>query len=282
MFFKRLLILLCAGFCLVGPVQAEQTPIASQTDSRIKRYVYDENNVYRLDLYLKSITAVQFDTGEVVESIIIGDSASWEITKLNAGNVVSIKPIVPNALTNMTVYTDRRVYTFELHCAGEIEPGEVARQSFRTIFSYPGEEAEFDESLAVDGPVDNNYLVSGFAPFRPIAVQDNTLQTTFLLPKGAPRPAIFKVGPDKSEELVNSRTDGGSIVVDGTSDYWVLRIGDESVCIGKAGVIRQSKAVVRAAPAPHPRKAGAHKSQAAGESDAGFFTKLLRGGRHAG
>jgi type IV secretion system protein VirB9 len=83
-----------------------------------------------------------------------------------------------------------------------------------------------------------DYMVSGSAPFRPVAVADNALQTTFVLPKGAPRPAVFKVGLDRKERLVNSRTQNDRIVVDGISDYWVLRIGDEAVCVGRYGAIR--------------------------------------------
>ena len=261
---KKLLVLLFTCSCVAGGAWAEQQPVALQSDDRIKHFVYDENNVYRLDLFLKSVTAVQFDDGEVVESIIIGDSASWEIVKLNAGNVISIKPTIDAALTNMTVYTDRRVYTFELNSAGDIEAGAQAKnQSFRTVFSYP-EDKTRDDSLAVGGPVDPGYLVSGFAPFRPIAVQDDTLQTTFLLPKNAPRPVIFKVGPNREEHLINSRTRGDTVVVDGTADYWVLRIGDDAVCVGRAGAIRRS--VNHGRPSP-PR---------------GFFQTLLRGGRNAG
>lgn len=218
---------------------AEQAPVGFQSDIRIKRYMYDENNVYKLNLYLKSVTALQFSDGENVESILIGDSASWEVVKLRMGNVISLKPILDDALTNMTIYTDKRVYTFELISAGEIKAGMKAGadQAFRTMFTYPEEFTAVDKSLVKGGPVNQNYLVSGQTPFRPTAVHDDTLQTTFVLPKGSPRPAIFKVGHDRQERLVNSRTEGNRIIVDGTSDYWVMRIGDQMVCVGQAKAI---------------------------------------------
>ncbi|MCT7667479.1 TrbG/VirB9 family P-type conjugative transfer protein [Shinella kummerowiae] len=231
-------------FSLSHPVFAEQAPVGFKSDIRIKRYVYDENNVYKLNLYLKSVTALQFADGENVESILIGDSASWEVVKLKMGNVISLKPIIDEALTNMTIYTDRRVYTFELISAGEIKAGMKAGadQAFRTVFTYPEEFTAVDKSLVKGGPINQNYMVSGQTPFRPIAVHDNTLQTTFILPKGAQRPAVFKVGHDRQEKLVNSRTDGDRIIVDGTSDFWVMRIGDEMVCIGRAGAIQMAQA----------------------------------------
>jgi len=231
-------------FILSHPVMAEQAPVGFKSDVRIKRYVYDENNVYKLNLYLKSVTALQFADGENVESILIGDSASWEVVKLKMGNVISLKPIINDALTNMTIYTDKRVYTFELISAGEIKAGmnAGADQAFRTVFTYPEEFTAVDKSLVKGGPVNQNYMVSGQAPFRPLGVHDNTVQTTFLLPKGAPRPAVFKVGHDRQEKLVNSRTDGDRIIVDGTSDFWVMRIGDQMVCIGRAGAVQMAEA----------------------------------------
>lgn len=247
MFKKRFPAVLSAGLLALalacaptGPAKAEQRPVGYKADIRIKRYVYDEYNVYKLNLYLKSVTALQFADGENVESIIIGDSASWEVVKLKMGNVVSLKPVIDGALTNMTIYTDRRVYTFELFAAGEIRAGEKAGagQSYRTIFTYPDDNfAELDKDRVAGGPENWNYLVSGHAAFRPRAVHDNALQTTFVLPNGAPRPAIFKVGYDRQERLVNSRSDGNKIIVDGVSDFWVMRIGDQTICVGKAHAV---------------------------------------------
>lgn len=206
------------------------------TDPRIKRYAYNENTVYRLDLYLKSVNALQFSDSEEVQSILIGDSASWEVVKLKAGNVVSIKPIISPATTNMTIYTNRRVYSFELRSLGDFAAGVGEIPPFRSIFTYPAEVKPKPVSSApVVRQIDSNYLASGQAEFRPTGVQDDGHQTTFFLPDGAPRPAIFKVGPDRQEQLINSRTQGRRIVVDGTSDFWVLRIGDEMVCVGRTG-----------------------------------------------
>ncbi|WFU07293.1 TrbG/VirB9 family P-type conjugative transfer protein (plasmid) [Rhizobium sp. CB3171] len=214
-------------------------------DPRIRRFAYNENNVYRLDLYLKSVTALQFSESEEVESILIGDSASWEVVKLKAGNVVSVKPMLPSATTNMTIYTNSRVYTFELHSIGEFSGGANAAPLFRSIFTYAGDEKpkqNSDASLRRDG-LRADYLFSGDAAFRPRWVQDDGRQTMFFLPQGAPRPAIFKVGPANKEQLINSRTNGNEIIADGTSDYWILRIGNESVCIGRTGPTRLNRNV---------------------------------------
>ncbi|WP_217577443.1 TrbG/VirB9 family P-type conjugative transfer protein [Mesorhizobium sp. GbtcB19] len=236
---KRTATILLA--CGLGVGSALADPAQLGTDPRIKRYVYNENTVYKLDLYLKSVNALQFSDSEEVQSILIGDSASWEVVKLKSGNVVSIKPIVASVTTNMTIYTNRHVYTFELHSLGDIQAGSGETPLFRSIFTYPGDvKPKPPRRTAPQRPVDSNYLASGDAEFRPRWVQDDGLQTSFFLPEGAPRPAIFKVGPDRKEQLINSRTQGDRIVVDGTSDYWVLRIGDQAVCVGRTGVVNST------------------------------------------
>lgn len=230
----RFLIIVLTLLGLLNP-SFSKPAIHMRPDSRIKYYAYNEDAVYRLDVPLKSVTALQFSASEEVQSIIIGDSASWEIVKLKSGNVVSVKPIEHNADTNMTIFTDRHVYSFEMHSRGE----EKTRVSgiFRSVFTYPGDAKPKGTKNEIFIS-DSNYLVSGQAAFRPIWIQDNGRQTTFFLPKNAPRPAVFKVGPKKTEELVNSRTKDDAIVVDGTSNFWVLRIGDQSVCIGRNGAVK--------------------------------------------
>ena len=235
---KRIIVSFLILLTSIYSAQSAQIPVSFNLDSRIKRFSYEENNVYELRLFLKSVLSIQFAEGESVQSIVVGDSESWEIVRLKRGNVVSVKPVIEDALTNMTIYTDRYVYSFELLALGEISVGSNprSRQAFRISFSYPEDDAEDEEEIKpafVGGPINYNYRVAGRAKFRPIEVRDDQYRTYFVLPSGAPRPAIFKVGRRGTEKLVNSRTDGQRIIVDGVSDYWVMRIGNEYVCVAR-------------------------------------------------
>ncbi len=237
------------GLVKTSDVTAPQPPGAVSAapapgDPRIRTYAYSENQVYRLDLFLRAVTALQFSSAEEVQSILIGDSASWEVVKLKSGNVVSIKPIIAGASTNMTIYTDKRVYSFDLRSVGEVPPGHEASSVSRTVFTYPAEQKPKPE-VAPGALPSADYMVSGKARFRPLHVHDNGRQTTFVMPPGAPRPAIFKVGFDKKEALVNSRTRGSLVIADGLSDFWILRIGDEFVCIGRGGAVRQKSGFMK-------------------------------------
>ncbi len=111
---------------------AETRPRSLSSDPRIREYTFDPNTVYRLDVFMKFITSIHFAEGEQIESIQIGDSASWEVVRLSRGDVLSVKPIINGAFTNMTVLTDRRNYTFELRA--RIEKVGSHRLNYRISF----------------------------------------------------------------------------------------------------------------------------------------------------
>ena len=147
---------------------AEQRPVPLPADGRIKTFVYNENTVYRLDIHTNFISTVQFAKGEVVESIQVGDSASWQIIRLKRGDVISIKPLNQDAVTNMTVYTDRRVYSFELR-AHRGTAGHRQNHNFRTTFRYPtGVISEYGSTSTSGGNKNFDYYVAGEQPFAPI------------------------------------------------------------------------------------------------------------------
>ena len=214
------------------------------------------------------MTSIEFSPEETIQTIIIGDSESWEVVKLRNGHVVSIKPIFDGVLTNMTVYTDQRVYTFELASDGNISKGNKpgTSQTFRIAFDYPQDREAAKKQVEEErltGPVSTDYVASGHAPFRPYQVRDDTWRTYFVLPPNTPRPVIYRVGPRGEEQLVNSRTRDNLVIVDGTSDVWVMRLGNSHVCIARASAVdgvarfnakQDSKTVARALSGNKPKK----------------------------
>lgn len=223
-----IVMLLIALFPLSA--SAEQVPSPLPADARIKQFVYNENTVYRLDMHTNFISTVQFARNEIVESIQVGDSASWQIIRLKRGDVISIKPLNRDAITNMTVYTDRRVYSFELR-AHTGRSGHKKNHNFRTTFKYPtGVVAEFSDGGGRSGK-NFDYQMAGKTSFAPYEVYDNGKQTFFTFPSEGPLPVIFRVGKKGKEYIVNSRTSGRQIIVDGVNKQWTVRIGDEALCV---------------------------------------------------
>lgn len=82
------------------------------TDSRVKTYVYNENEIYPLVIYYGYQTSIEFAKGEEVSSISMGDSYVWQINPV--GRRIFVKPLEENMHTNMTILTNKRAYQFDL------------------------------------------------------------------------------------------------------------------------------------------------------------------------
>lgn len=103
----KLLIWIFLSFC--GAVHAEE-PIT--TDNRVKTYIYNENEVYKITIYYGYQTSIEFAKNEEVVTISMGDSYAWKINPI--GNRLFMKPLEDDMHTNMTIITNKRAYQFDL------------------------------------------------------------------------------------------------------------------------------------------------------------------------
>jgi type IV secretion system protein VirB9 len=104
------------------------------TDNRIKTYVYNENEVYKVLIYNGYQCSVEFGDGETVSTISVGDTYSWKIAPV--GRRLFIKPLENNVHTNMTVITNKRSYQFDVL---SIEPDQNIESNLVYVlrFFYP-------------------------------------------------------------------------------------------------------------------------------------------------
>ena len=215
---------------LTGQAFAEGIPKAGHRDSRIRNAVYDPDQVFVIETNLRFATTIHFGRGERFEAVIAGDTESFDITPISdLGNVVSIKPHVAKAATNMTVITNKHSYSFMLR-EGYVR-GSNGR-FFEVRFSYP-EEKTRSSSIAkgYEPPKNYAYKVAGNAEFQPSTVYDDGRYTYFQFAEGVEQPAIFKADERGRERTVNWTQQGGVVRILGTNAYWTLRIGDRTLCI---------------------------------------------------
>lgn len=240
----RMLRLVAASLIVLAllgaaPAEAETAPRSVGADPRIKQYAYSKDTVYKLDLAMKIMTAIEFAPGEAIDSVLMGDSESWQVVRLQSGHVLAVKALIVGARTNMTVYTSQNTYTFELR-AVPIAAGSSSL-NYRIGFRYPERERAKAASRQVEQARtrDPNYYAAGSTTkFRPVAVYDDGRRTTFEFPADAPRPAIFRVDEQGRESIVNVRETETGAVVMGASDRWTLRIGDEELCIAHERILK--------------------------------------------
>ena len=104
-------------------------------DSRIKTFIYSENEIYRVVVYNGFQTNVEFANGEYVQTLSLGDTYAWKITPVERR--LFIRPLEENIHTNMTVITNRRTYQFEILSQA---PADIVNDNFAYVvrFFYPG------------------------------------------------------------------------------------------------------------------------------------------------
>ena len=212
---------------------AEATPQGGSKDIRIRTAVYDVEQVFRIETDLRHATTIRFGRGERFEAVIVGDTESFQVDPIpELGNVLTIKPHVQNASTNMTVITNRRSYSFHLR-EGSL-PGRTG-MFFEVRFRYPEDERRAGTASAqpkgFQAPRTYSYKIAGEGDFRPVSVYDDGRFTYFTFPETGRQPAIFKADSRGRERTVNWTQQGNTVRVPGVNAWWTLRLGEEALCI---------------------------------------------------
>lgn len=214
-------------------------------DSRILWKEYDEAAVVTVPGRAGIQTTIQFEQGERIENVAIGDSAGWQVTPNRRADLLFLKPILPDSRTNMTVVTDRRTYLFDLTTGGKGGPLYVMRFSYPQPFTPPAPgvaEApppDITESPAqtVDAPAplpsDLNFAWERQGPEKmlPAQVFDDGHSTYLRWEAGAEVPAILVPGPDGMEGPANYAMRNDLIVLDGVPRRITLRNGKRTASL---------------------------------------------------
>jgi type IV secretion system protein VirB9 len=215
----------------------------------MKEVPYNRADVVRIVGHYGYSTDVEFSPGETTQDIALGDSLAWEVAP--AGNHLFVKPREDNAVTNMTVVTNKRVYQLALDARDAAGPtsGMTKSMFFQVRFTYPDEDAAklktaFDarvteakkrqmESAMRKLPEQRNwnYFACGTKMIRPVEVFDDGRFTFMRFPGAQEIPAIYMINADGTESIVNGGMKGEHYVVQTTASRFVLRRGKSVACI---------------------------------------------------
>ena len=227
---KLTLISAALAACLASAAYPAATPSGGPLDIRIRTATYNENQVYTIETDLRHATTIHFGPGERFEAVVVGDTESFQVDPIpELGYVLTIKPHVGGASTNMTVITNRHSYSFHLR-EGQIQ-GRTG-MFFEVRFQYPEDRRPNTSApKGYEAPRNYAYVASGTGDFRPSSVYDDGRFTYFTFPENARQPALFKADADGRERTVNWTQQGNTVRVLGVNPFWTLRIGDEAICI---------------------------------------------------
>lgn len=219
---------------------AAQFPHYLGSEKKFRSYIYNPNDVYRYVGHYTYQGFIEFEEGETIGTISMGNPSLWLFETL--GNRLFLKPVgEDNSETNMTVISSKRVYHFEL-MAKEAKGITDKDLIFVAKFVYPDEKDKnlvaFPKFLPSDEPdmrdlsiYNFNYQYTGEPTIAPIKIFDNGEFTYFqFAKKNAEIPAIFSVDSEGFESLINFRSAGNYIIVEKVAPQFTLRNGDEIVC----------------------------------------------------
>jgi len=230
---------------LCSPAWAADVPVPVATDSRIKTFVYSENDVFNLVTHYGYQSNIEFGLQEEIETISVGDRVGWQIVP--AGRRLFVRAMAVNARTNMTVVTNKHAYQFDLASVSTpMTPNEELAYVVR--FFYPDDKKNIvpfsgvpyadDTRAPVSGAVsaasvanNYNYTFSGNDAIAPVKLFDDGNATYFKFRSPSIAPHIYRVKANGKETLLSPRRAGEYWVVDTISPRFTLRQDSAVVCV---------------------------------------------------
>lgn len=214
------------------PVFAETTAKAGKRDPRVTYATFQEGQVYNVYTQIRTVTLVEVGDGERIQSIAIGDLESFNIDRLEGQNLFIIKPTVAGVSTNVTVETNRHLYFLNVVSTTRRAP--MYSVKFTVAGSRSGGAGTGAGAPPAPPSQPLHYVVlkkPKMPSFVPVAISDDGYKTSFRIPADAPMPSIYRADTAGREYTVNSHVSGTTITVTTRSPRWVLRMGDQYVCI---------------------------------------------------
>lgn len=180
-----------------------------ESDERIKTFVYDPSEIYRIITRSNFQTTIEFGSDETIDTLSIGDSIGWQLTP--AGKRLFLKPIHKSGITNLSVITNRRSYQFELVATSSSNLS--SSHSYVIRFYYPQNTGYTGDVMPYESPDERsrNYL-------RPVsATPIPTIPQPYIPPQPtisaplpgeyvAPAPAAVISAPNYNYTLSGSNT----------------------------------------------------------------------------
>lgn len=254
------LALVLAMLCWAAGARAAITPGPGPSDPRIQVVQYGAEDVVELHATLGFEMTIEFGRGERLENIAIGDSASWQVTPNKRGDLLFVKPVQKHAPTNMTVITNLRRYDFNLRAASATAGKGGPPPIFGIRFDYPIPESPAAVMLKPSRPpppsapeppsvANKRYSYEGSQGLIPTRLFDDGSFTYFQFAPDQDYPAVYIVGLDGKESVMNYSVRQGFLVVDKVAPGFVLRRGPLVTRIFNDGF----KAPVASADSPRPR-----------------------------
>lgn len=214
----RLVISLLAMSLPLSAASAEVAPVPGEGDPRIQTVDYDPQQVVALHIVSGYAVTLRFSPEERIETVTLGDPASWQVAVNKRADSLVLKPMGPALPTNLTVISDQRSYVFALYRAADT----AALQPYLITFRYP---AEPTRPSAETATVTSQYQLRGDRSLWPLAISDDGTFTSLRWSDGASLPAVYRQDGKGNISLVNGLVREGAYVIEGVPTQLVFVLG---------------------------------------------------------
>lgn len=260
--WTQLAVVILIGWC--ASAVAGLDPRSAASDPRVRVVPYSPINVVQLVMHTGIATTIQLFPGERYVNSAGGALLAVKVIPLEGQtDKVIIKPVLSEADGNLTIYTDQRVYLFEVKIR---DPKKMAngytndvrdeQLTYMLYFTYPDEESrianrQYQQAVAKKeqekarqceqtgtvNPAALNfaYRMSGSRAIAPVAVYDDGVFTYFTFDQRAKIPSVFSADTDRDETTLNTRMEGKNVlVVEQLAERFTLRLGKDVVTVMQA------------------------------------------------
>ncbi len=227
---------------------ADNKPIAM--DSRIKTFIYSENDVFRLVVHYGYQTSIEFADGEEIQTISVGNNYAWQLTPV--GRRLFIKPLEENILTNMTILTNKRSYQFEVQ--SKLLSYTVDEELVYVVrFFFP--EADFDKArpnivsnetkdiIPTIVPYNFNYSLTGPDAIAPVKIFDDGVNTFFKFDDKLQVLPTISIKSDKGVLPLEPRKRGDYVIVNSVGKEFELTLNNNIVNVFNEALMTKDKEV---------------------------------------
>lgn len=215
----RIFLSAVIGCCALAPAEANVVAVDYRPDA-----------VVEVAVAPGYATVIEFERGEAVEAVVVGDSDNWQVSSTARGDQLVVKPKSSAAPTNLIVTSDRRRYAFSL------SPQQGGAPAFVVHFRYPAPQAG---AAKLANPGRQQFRFGGSRQLFPLEMRETGNSTLIRWGAQSAIPAVFAVKDDGSEILTNGRMVGDAYVVEGTASRFDFRLGKfRAVAVRGKGVSR--------------------------------------------
>lgn len=234
---------LLAFLLLIASVgSAETVPGSGGGDARLRSVIYDPQQIIRLQGYVGYQIDLEFALDERFANLAAGDTAALDVAAIDQH--LLIKPRTALVGTNITIFTNRRVYHVQYRAARSIPIPPTHDVVYAVRFVYPMDveapaaaksvDRELD-APSVSRPHNLQYDYCGPPTLRPLRVYDDGVQTHVTFPVRADIPAIFVRDAAGTESLANFHVESESVIIHQVAAQLVLRRGRLIGCLVNRG-----------------------------------------------